>query len=147
MNDAWATYRRDGDVPVRLVDPTERALKSLSGAVTGGDRAAVRHAALDAKQAALDLELQYRPVSEVDRGRFDAWLRQLLVDVRAKDGGAMLGDVATLEWIRDRFEAEVDPVDRTRLDALLTELRESVRDEDFTAVSETATELRELVGA
>ena len=144
INDAWATYLRGGDVPVRLVDPTEQALKSLVRAVAGGQQ--VRQAALDAKQAALDLELQYRAASDVDRGRFEAWLRQLLVDAQAKDAGAVLGDVATLEWIRDRFEADVDPVERTRLDTLLTELRESVRDEDFTAVSEAATELRELVG-
>jgi hypothetical protein len=146
MKDAWATYLRSGDVPVRLVGPTGQALTSLSR-VDGSDRAKVRRAALDVKQAALDLELQYRPIAEVDRGRFDAWLRQLLVDLRAKDAGAVRGDVATLEWIRDRFRADLDPVDRTRLDTLLTELRERVRDEDFTAVSETATELRELVAA
>jgi hypothetical protein len=144
MNDAWTTYRRSGDVPVRLVGHTGQALKSLSGAVAGGNRAAVRQAALNAKQAALDLELQYRPASDVDRGRFDAWLRQLLVDAQAKDGGAVLGDVATLEWVRDRFEADLDPVDRTRLDTLLTDLRESVRDEDLEAVSQTAADLREL---
>jgi hypothetical protein len=105
----------------------------------------VRQAALDVKQAALDLELQYRPVADVDRGRFDAWLRQLLVDTSAEDHGAVLGDVATLEWIRDRFAADLDPVDRTRLDTLLTELRSGVRDEDFEAVSQTAAELRELL--
>jgi hypothetical protein len=147
MNDAWATYRRSGDVPVRLVGPTGQALKSLSGAVAGGNRAAVRRAALDAKQAALDLELQYRPASDVDRGRFEAWLRQLLVDAQAKDGAAVLGDVATLEWIRDRFEADLDPVTHTRLDTLLTELREGVRDGDSKAVSEAAAELRELVAS
>ena len=147
MNDAWATYRRSGDVPVRLVDPTEQALKSLSGAVAGGNRSMVRQAALDAKQAALDLELQYRPASDVDRGRFDAWLRQLLADARAKDSGAALGDIATLEWIRDRFEADLDPVDRTRVDTLLTDLREGARDGDSKAVSETAAELRELVAS
>ena len=107
MNDAWTTYRRSGDVPVRLVGHTGQALKSLSGAVAGGNRAAVRQAALNAKQAALDLELQYRPASDVDRGRFDAWLQQLLLDGQAKDAGAVLGDVATLEWIRDRFEADL----------------------------------------
>ena len=99
MNDAWATYRRSGHVPVRLVDPTEQALKSLSVAVAGGDHPEVRQAALDAKQAALDLELQYRPASDVDRGRFDACLRQLLLDGQTEDGSAVLGDVATLEWI------------------------------------------------
>ena len=146
MNDGWATYRRSGDVPVRLVGPTGHALTSLSR-VAGSDRAKVRQAALDVKQAALDLELQYRPVADVDRGRFDAWLRQLLVDAQAKDGGAVLGDVATLEWIRDRFEADLDLVDRTRLDTMLTELREGVKDGDSEAASETATGLRELVAA
>ena len=145
MNDAWSTYRRSGDVPVRLVGPTGQALTSLSRLVDR-DWARVRQAALDVKKAALDLELQYRPVADVDRGRFNAWLRQLLVDTNAEDHGAVLGDVATLEWIRDRFEADLDPVDRTRLDTLLTDLRESVRDEDFTAVSETVTDLRDLVG-
>jgi hypothetical protein len=95
--------------------------------------------------AALDLKLQYLPTAEIDLGRFDVRLRRLLVDAGARDQSAVVGDVATLEWIRDRIEKALDPVDLTRLDTLLKELRTNAGDEDFRAASETALQLRELV--
>lgn len=145
MGEAWAAHRRTGDVPPRLVAPTSGALKALAREVADRDRTGSRQAALDVAQAGLDLQLQYRPAAEIDLGRFDAWLRQLLVDARARDHGALLGDVATLEWIRDRIEKALDPVDLTRLDTLLKELRTNAGDEDFKAASETAVHLRELL--
>ena len=147
MREAWGTYRRSGDVPLRLGAPTARALGELAPAVADRDRASAQHAALDVEQAALDLELQYRPAAEVDRGRFDTWLRRLLLDARAKDEGAVLGDVSTVEWIRDRVETSFDPVGLTSLDQHLKELRESAAEGDFEAASATAAELRPLVAS
>jgi hypothetical protein len=144
MKDAWAAHRRTGDVPPRLVDPTNAALSALARQVADRDRAASRQAAVRVMQAVLDLELQYNPATEVDGGRFDAWLRQVLVDARAEDHGAVLGDVATLEWIRDRIEQTLEPADLTRLDTLLRELRTNAADEDYVAASETAAELQNL---
>jgi hypothetical protein len=145
MSAAWAAYRRTGDVPRRLVAPTGGTVEALGEAVAVRDRAAARQAALDVARAALDLELQYRPAAEVDLGRFDTWLRQVLVDVESRDHGALLGDVATLEWIRDRLETVLDRVQLTRLDTLLKELRTKAADGEYAAASKTAAELRELL--
>jgi hypothetical protein len=145
MSDAWVAYRRSGDVPRRLVAPTNGTLKDLAREVANRDRAASRQAVLDVAQAALDLKLQYLPTAEIDLGRFDVRLRRLLVDAGARDQSAVVGDVATLEWIRDRIEKAFDPVDLTRLDTLLKVLRTNAGDEDLQAASETAAQLRELL--
>jgi hypothetical protein len=145
LRDAWAAYRRTGEVPRRLVAPTAGSIEALARAVAGRDRAEARHASLGVAQASLDLQLQYRPAAEVDLGRFDVWLRQVLVDAQRRDHGALLGDVATLEWIRDRVETALDRVELTRLDTLLKELRTNSADEDYAAASETAAALRDLL--
>ena len=144
---AWAEYRQSGDVPRRLEAPTAAAVNGLAKPVAARDRAGAQQAAVAAAQAALNLHLQYRPVAEIDRGRFELWLRQLLVDAARKSAAAVAGDVSTLEWIRDRIAATLSPEKRTTLDTLLVELRESVRDGDLKAVSKGATELRELIRA
>ena len=147
MSDAWVAHRATGKVPPRLVAPTNRVAAALAGTVADRDRDSARQAAVDAAQAAFDLELQYRPTVAVDRGRFDAWLRQTLVDLETRNHVGLLGDVATLEWIRDRIEKSFDPVGLTRLDTLLRDLRADVGDEDPAAVSATVAALRELVAA
>jgi len=52
------------------------------------------------------------------------------------------GDVATLEWIRDRIARSVDSVAVTRIDTRLEELRAEVADHDLAAAAKTAVELR-----
>ena len=144
---AWADYRQSGDVPRRLEAPTAAALNGLAKPVAARDRAGAQQAAVDAAQATLNLHLQYRPVAEVDRGRFELWLRQLLVDAVRGSSAAVAGDVSTLEWIRDRIAATLSPEKRTALDTLLVEQREAVRDGNLKAVTKGATELRELIRA
>jgi hypothetical protein len=120
-------------------------LKALAGAVAARDQAEARQAALDVSQAGLDLQLQYRPPPKVDLARFDLWLRRLVLDARGRDQAAVDGDVATVEWIRDRIVRALDPVELTRLDTLLRELRANAGDEDLEAASDTASKLRELL--
>jgi hypothetical protein len=141
----WAEYRRSGDVPRRLQGPTAAVVERLTAATSARDRRKAQHAAVDTVQSALDLRLQYVSPTGIDRGRFDAWLRQLLVDASADSVAGAAGDVSALEWVRDRFAHTLSPEERTRLDTLLVELREAVRDEDLKAASELAVELRELV--
>jgi hypothetical protein len=141
---AWETHRAATEVPPRLVEPTQRALVELGRAVGERDALAARHAALDARQAVLDLRLQYETPAEIDRARFDMWAQQVLVDAAAGDLDSVAGDVATLEWIRDRIATGLDPVVATRTDSHLEELRSSVADEDLEAVVEAATELRKV---
>jgi hypothetical protein len=93
-------------------------------------------------QAALDLELRYRPPAEVDRARFDLWARQARVDAVAGRRSTLAGDVAALEWIRDRFAHALDGVALARIDTRLEQLRTNVADRELGAVMRTAAALR-----
>lgn len=98
-------------------------------------------------QAALDLELSYRPPAAIDRARFDLWLRQVVVDASARDRSSVSSDLATLEWIRDRIAYTLDSVAVTRIDTGLEKLRDHVVDRDLPAASRTASTLRKVVAA
>ena len=145
MTDAWQSYRRSGTVPRRLDRPTTTALAGLARSVSRRNAVEAARAALQAAQAALDLQLQYRPVPEIDLGRFELWLRQVVVDARSGDTSAVAGDVATLEWIRDRIAPRLDNADRARVDTLLRELRSTSGEKDLEATSETAAALRRVI--
>jgi len=142
---AWTRHEAAARVPPRLAPPLNRATGALSAAVFARLRAAAQQWALNVEQAGLDLQLQYRPPTEIDLRRLDLWLRQLLVDARARDAGAVSGDVSTVEWIRDRVVRALDPVELTRVDTLLTELRANASDEDLAAAAATADELRSVL--
>ena len=72
---AWRAVRRTA--PPRLVAPMKRALK-------GPDRFAVA-------DAALDLQLQYRPPSAIDRDRLVLWARRARADAAARSLPALRG--------------------------------------------------------
>jgi hypothetical protein len=80
-------------------------------------------AAIDVSEASFDFELQYRHPVEIDKARFHLWASRLLLHAQAHDPGAVTGDVATLELIRDRFAHALDPARRRQLDAGLRDLR------------------------
>jgi hypothetical protein len=94
----------------------------------------------------LGLELRYRSPASVDRDRFALWTRQAEVDAAAADRGAVHGDVSALEWIRDRFAPALGPLDRTRLDTELTELRALATDRSFGEIVREAARLRHALG-
>ena len=141
---AWSSHR-GSEVPPRLVQPTEHAVEALSRAVTARDQLAAWHSALDLRLALLDLQLQFRPPAEIDRARLDLWAQQVLVDAGAGDLDATSGDVATLEWVRDRIARNLDSVAVTEIDTHLADLRSAVADEDLEAATEAATGLREVL--
>jgi hypothetical protein len=142
MTAAWNAQRAAGGVPPRLVSPTSRALGALADAVKAHRSGKARGAALDVALATLDLQLRYRRPAAIDRARFDLWARQVLVDAAARDPSGVGGDVATLEWVRDRVARTLNSVDVTRIDTLLEELRANANDEDFKAAAGTAKILR-----
>jgi len=144
MKAAWKTHRADG-VPRRLIAPTSRALDALARAVEARTQGRTRNAALDVTQAALDLQLRYRPPAQIDRARFDLWARQVGVDAAARNRAAVSGDVATLEWIRDRIARTLASVTVTRIDTQLEELRAEAADNNLTAAANTATALRRVL--
>jgi hypothetical protein len=133
LTTAWRSYLTTGDAPPRLRPPMHRALAALTHAVGARDRLRAATAAIDVAQAALDLELRYRPVPEIDRARFDQWARQIVVDTQARDLGGVRGDLATMELVRDRFADGFAGVDRARISASLLALRDSVENHDLPA--------------
>lgn len=145
MTTAWTEHADTAEVPPRLVEPTDAAVAELTLAVTAHDGYRVRDAALLALQCALDLQLQYLDAAEVDRARFELWAHRVINDAAEPSLAKVVGDVSTLEWIRDRIVRTFDVAELTRVDALLEELRASASDEDLAAVMETAGELLEFV--
>jgi hypothetical protein len=144
MHDGWVAFRA-GEVPPRLVKPTDVALESLVAKIASRDRSKTRSASIDAAYASNDLQLRYRPVTEIDTMRFELWVRRALVDATKGSLGGVRSDVVTLEWIRDRIAHTLDPVTQVRLDSLVGELGAAVMDEHLRAAARTARELREVM--
>jgi hypothetical protein len=136
---------RSGVVPPRLRPPIDRAVRRLSTAVHRRDRIGAADAGIDLAQAALDVELRYRAIPEIDLARFGLWVRQITVDATAHDVAGVVGDVATLEWTRDRFQDRLDAIDRTRIDAAVVGLREDVIDRDLPAARRDADRLGQVL--
>ncbi len=135
---AWDDFASQGAVPPRLRPPMVRALSGLDAAVKArdDDRAATR--AIDVSQAAVDFELRHRSLDEIDLSRFQLWARQTVVDAAARRLGDVSGDVASLEWTRDRIADRLDPADLSRLNSELLTLREAEVDKDLAAVRKAA---------
>ena len=138
---AWHGYERTDQIPPRLKPPMSRAVAALSSTVASQNDSRAGTAAIDVAQAELDLELRYRPPSEIDLARFRQWTHQLIVDAGVGDLGAVRGDLVTLEWIRDRFAGDIDGTHRTRIDTLLLALQEGVDSRDFAALRSKAASL------
>ena len=125
---AEAAWRGHHGGPPRLVAQMNRVINGLPA----------RAAAVRVAQAALDLQLQYRPPTEIDRARVALWARQIVVDAARGDAGAVNGDITTMEWIRDRITRTLDPVTLVRIDHRLGELRTAVTDGKLRAAARTA---------
>ncbi|MEK6190992.1 MAG: hypothetical protein AABM41_01545 [Chloroflexota bacterium] len=144
MTTAWTDYAA-GDVP-RLVEPLmAEALDALNQAIDAQDAEGARQAAINVAQWSLDLQLRYRPATEVDLGRFDLWLAQLQLDAAAEDADGVNGDLLTLDYVRDRILHAMDASTVAELNLALEELQTSVTDGDFATATEIAQGLRDLV--
>jgi len=141
---AWEAYRAN-QVPPMIEEVMNDALKVLTEAVRSEDPAEVAQAAIWVAQSGLDLQLRYRLPVEIDLARFELWTRQLALDVAAKDTAAVAGDVAAMEWTRDRFAQSLAGAERDQVDALLGELRIAADDEDLQAAAEAGVRLGEFL--
>jgi len=142
MAGAWDAFRT-GEVPPRLAAQMRRALRGLIRSVGARDERRAAQGALDVANASLDLQLRYRPPADVDTARLDLWAAQLLLDAAAGDAAAVVGDVTTLEWIRDRI-ALADS-DGSRIDDQLRYLRAAAEAQELEVVAEDAARLRESI--
>ena len=138
---AWKAFR-SGDVPPRLVGPTDVAMHELLKPIAARNKTATQLASVDASYASIDLQLRYRPVTEVDTNRFDLWARRAAVHAASGSLGGLRSDLVTLQFIRYRIQQTLDPVTRVRIDSLLGQLDAEVVDADLAAATKTTTELR-----
>jgi hypothetical protein len=117
------------------------ALGALASAVKARRPGRTAQAAIDVEQSALDLELRHRAPSAIDAARFELWTQQLRVDAAARDLAGVTGDVAVLEWIRDRFAHSLDSSRRQDLDTGLHELRAAADARNLPAAADHAARL------
>jgi hypothetical protein len=141
---AWNAHQV-GNVPIMLESQMSAALNTLVGAVNARQPIEARLAALNVAQASLDLQLQFRPPTEIDIERFKFLTQQILVDVEADEPGSVKSDVVLLELMRDRFAHTLDGAVAAHLNTLLNDLRTSANDEDLEASAETAAKLYDLL--
>lgn len=144
MQTSWDTFSAGG-VPGRLSALTSDALDALSAAVRAHESVKAPLAALGVGQAALDLQLRYRPEAEIDRARFELWTRELQADAAARDSAAVVGDVTTLDWIRDRIPLAA--ADARRIDDELRSLEAAAESGELKAASAAAERLRGTIAA
>jgi hypothetical protein len=144
MLDAWLAFRT-GDVPPRLVKPTEDALHNLIIQAASRDRSKTLSASIEAAYASNDLQLRYRPVANIDTARFDLWVRRTLLDATDGSLGGVRSDAVTLEWIRDRIANSMDPVTLVSIDTSVAELGVAVGDGDLKAAAASARALEKVI--
>jgi len=141
MKAAWVAYGA-GDVPKLIRPKMADALGALDRAIHARDTTRARQAAIDVAQSTLDLELRYRPASEVNLARFELWAAQVLVDAAARDDAAVRGDVFTLGYIRDRIVHTLDPGHVTALNIQLGRLQIAAVDAALARATRAAKKLR-----
>jgi hypothetical protein len=144
VTSGWERYRGKG-VPPMIGDRMIAAVERLSSAVAARHPGEAGQAAIDVAQASLDLQLQYLPPAEIDLGRLELWARQLLLDLEAGAGSAVAGDLATLEWVRDRIAHAFRSAEVSRVDRHLGDIRLASVNEDVRAAAGAAARLRETL--
>jgi hypothetical protein len=125
------------------------SLTALTHAVGARQAARTAQAGVDLDQSVLDLRLRYRPAAEIDADRFHLWTQQLRVDSAAQDPARVAGDVAVLDWIRDRFVNVLEPAGRSEVAFRLRDLRAAADTRNLRAAdhaSRLGARVQELAG-
>ena len=141
---AWRSVP-SADVP-RLIEPLlETAVDTLDAAVDARSPARARNAAIEAARLSFDLQLRYRPVTEIDLARMDLWAAQLLVDEAAGNIEGVAADAFAMDYVRDRIQAALDEGDLARVNTELGAIQVAVVDEEPAAAAEAAGQLRDIL--
>jgi hypothetical protein len=144
MTDAWDAFKAGG-VPAMVETELQGALDALVAAIEAQDVEGTRQATLRAALPTLDLELRHRTAAETDLDLLDVWARQLVLDAAAGDQNAVIGDAATLGWIRDRVARDVPLPELRALDERLAGLRSAATMRNLSAAGAAAASLRAAV--
>jgi hypothetical protein len=144
MRDALSRVQ-DVEVP-KLVRPIlAEALDKLSAAIDQRSVTKARYSAIEAARWSFDLQLRYRPATEIDVARLDLWAAQLQLDAAAGKAGAVNGDTSTMLLIRDRFIRSLDAETVQKINLLFGELQPAATDDEFDTAAETAGKLRDVL--
>jgi hypothetical protein len=146
MKAAW-TSLQDQPQPPMIAARLSGSLDALSTAVADHSAPRAEQDSLDLSQSVLDLQLRYRPAAEVDAARFYLWTQQVRVHAAARDLNGVTGDVAVLEWIRDRFIQTLQPSARAEINARLAALRSAADARNLPAAADHAARLGERLRA
>jgi hypothetical protein len=140
MDGAWSTLREAEQPPI-VAERLDDNLAALTRAVRAEKQVRAVQKAIDVAQSVLDLELRYRPAAEIDAERFHLHTQQLRVDASASNLAGATSEVATLEWIRDRFPHTLSSTGRVELDSRLRELRTATDAGNLPAAADHAARL------
>jgi hypothetical protein len=140
MNAAWAKLRA-GNPPPMVAARLKKSLAALTRGVKAEKPGQAAQKAIDVAQSVFDLQLRYRPPAEIDAARFHLWTQQLRVDAAAKDLAGATGDVAVLEWIRDRIAHTLEPAARSEINSRLRALRSATDAGNLPAAADHAARL------
>jgi len=143
MRAAWQAH--EAGAPDMLAAQLSEALVTLTAAVNTRQPAEARQAALAVALADLDLQLQYRPVAEVDLERAAVWSQQALLDAVAGDRGGVLSDVVTLELIHERAAHALDAASADRFAQQVAGLRAAAEADALDAAADAAASLLEVL--
>ena len=140
LNAAWQTLR-SRRLPPLVAARLKAVVGSLNAAVQARRPMRAEQAAIDVALSTLDLELQYRSPAAIDTERFVLRTQQLRLDAARNDLAAVTGDVAVLEWIRDRIADTLPPAGRREIDIRLRALRSAADARNLPAAADHAARL------
>jgi hypothetical protein len=143
---AWETYKA-GDVPPVIETAIDEGLEALNSSLSFQNPIDTQQAAIDLERWAFDLQLQHRPPAEVDVARLDILAKQTLIDSDDNEEADAFGNLATMDWVRNRFAHAIDSSLLSQIDGRLRDLRSAASTEDLGALSDAASGLRETLGA
>lgn len=144
MAEAWDAFKAGG-VPAMVETELQGALDALVAAIEAQDVEGTRQATLRVALPTLDLKLRHRTAAETDLDLLDVWARQLVLDAAAGDKNAVIGDAATLKWIRDRVARDVSLPELQALDERLDGLRSAAAARNLKVAGTAAASLRATV--
>jgi hypothetical protein len=111
------------------------------------DTARARRAAIETARLSYDLQLRYRPVTEIDLARMDLWAAQLIVDEGAGDTAGVGADAFALDYVRDRIRTALDPSPLMRVNTELGTIQVAIADGEPDAAARAALRLRAAIAA
>jgi hypothetical protein len=130
----------------RLIEPVvDGAIRALTRAVDVHRVARARNAAIVLARSSYDIQLRYRPVTEVDLARLDLWAAQLIVDEAAGDIDAIGADGFALDYVRDRIRHALDDETLFRVNTELGAIQNAIVDETPAVAARAALRLRETI--